>query len=169
MEQLPLLEMSLARLGLMSVSEYPGEALHATGKMATRLAPNRSSAYYSYGLRVPELASKVVDGDTLFKLAEKLEVTRRGPEAVIAALDLQGHPLALWFAENNRAITFPTAHRIVYRCGVETQYSDKKDVKKTYKKQSKEINEDLSKTNKVPVMDKSNFEAVPLCLRKLAT
>ena len=32
MEQLPLLEMSLARLGLMSVSEYLGGALHATGK-----------------------------------------------------------------------------------------------------------------------------------------
>ena len=94
----------------------------------------------------------MADGDTLLKLAEKLEVARRGPEAVIAALDLQGHPLALWCAENNRATTSPSAHRIVYRCDVETQYSDQKDVTKAYKKQSKDINGDQSRTNKVPII-----------------
>ena len=78
-EQLPLLEISLARLGMVSVSDCPGAAVHATGKKANRLAPNRSSAYYSYGLRSSELASNMADGDTLLKLAEKLEVTRRGP------------------------------------------------------------------------------------------
>ena len=84
MQSLEEFELEVAKLGLIRLTERPGERVHAICKTFSVHACNIGEAYYSLRLRMSEFKNKLDKAHMFLPgLAECLELVHKGPQQML--------------------------------------------------------------------------------------